>query len=81
MLGAMDIRLEVLRINGIWNVTTSGAELLPFAREEAALGAAIAAANRHHSDTGGWASVHLWHGTTETTVFEIGRKEAQDPPA
>ena len=68
----MDIRLEVLRIDGVWKLTSSGAELTPFGSEPEAVLAAIQAARRHHDQTGGTAVVHVWHGPEETAVFSTG---------
>jgi hypothetical protein len=68
----MDIRLEVIRINGTWTVTTDGPELLRFANYEAAIARAIDLARRHHAAGKGDAAVHAWQGAQETVVFDTG---------
>ena len=68
----MDIRLEVLRIDGVWIVTSRGPQLTPCDSEPEAIHAAIEAARLHHAQTGGEASVHLWRGAEETTIFDTG---------
>jgi hypothetical protein len=75
----MDVRLEVLRISGVWSVTQSGPGLLSFASVEAALSAAISAARRHHDKEGGRATVHLWDGSRETEMFDTAMPAAKSP--
>lgn len=71
----MDIRLEVLRINGVWTLTTSGPEVTPFGSEPEAVHAAIEAARRYHNQSGGEATVHVWHGAQETTIFDTSEDQ------
>lgn len=66
----MDIRLEILRINGVWTLTSSGPSLQAFGDEEAARAAAIARARDYHASGTGEATVHLWRGERETTIFD-----------
>ena len=68
----MDIRIEIIRIGGVWTVTTSGPDLQRHGSYEAALAAATDLARKHHERTGGSVSVHAWHGATEAVVFDIG---------
>lgn len=66
----MDIRLEILRIAGVWTLIDSGPERFTFEREDQAIEAGVARAREHHDRTGGAATVHLWHGANETLVFD-----------
>src|SRR5690242_7774197 len=66
----VDIRLDVLRINGLWTLTNSGSDQLTFDREKQALDAGIAWARRHHQDTGGAATVYVWHRSLQTLAFD-----------
>ena len=66
----MDIRVEVICIDGVWNVTDSGPGLLRHASEREALAAGVNIALKHHIDTGGEAAVHLWKGAKDAVVFD-----------
>lgn len=66
----MDIRPEVLELNRVWSVTDGSLKLTPFSSEKAALAAGVRAALKHHQETGGTATVHLWRGAQETVVFD-----------
>lgn len=76
----MDIRVEILRIKGIWTLTTSGPETLAFDREVEAIRAGIAKARQHNEATGGEATVHLWHGAEETLIFDTGADQSSGRP-
>jgi hypothetical protein len=77
ILMAMNVRFEVLTLDGVWTLTQSGPETKAFGTRSAATAAAVVAACRHHELDGGHASVHLWENGTETTIFET---ERGDPP-
>jgi hypothetical protein len=68
----MDIRLEVLRIDGAWVLAPSGPGLTRFRGEREAVHAAIEAARKYHLQSGGTAVVHVWHGAEDTPVFAAG---------
>ena len=76
----MDIRFEILKLHGVWALTHSGPDLLPFDSREAALVAALHAARQHHESDGGHATVHLWDSKSETTVFDTGETRRPEAP-
>jgi len=76
----MDVRFEILRLHGVWALTQSGPDLLPFDSRETALAAAVEAARKHHDVDGGHATVHLWDGPSETTVFDTAKSGDQKLP-
>lgn len=69
-LARMDIRVEVICIDGVWTVSDSGPGFSHHASERAALAAGIDIALQHHIDTGGDAAVHLWKGAKDAVVFD-----------
>jgi hypothetical protein len=74
----MDVRFEILRLQGVWTLTQSGPDLLPFDSRDAALNAAIQAARKHHDTDGGHATIHLWDGPSETMVFDTAKPRDDD---
>lgn len=65
----MDVRFEVLRIDGVWTLTL-GPQLVQFSNENDAVRAGVVAARRHRADGLGEASVHAWRLGKEETVFD-----------
>jgi len=66
----LDIRIEIIRIDGVWNVTDSGPRVLQHVSEREALAAGVKMALQYHVDTGGDATVHLWEGVRDSVVFD-----------
>lgn len=66
----MDVRFEVLRIDGVWMLTQSGPGVRSFGSQSAAITAGIAEACQHHEQDGSHAAVHLWEGGNERIIFE-----------
>jgi hypothetical protein len=66
----MDIRIEVLRYQGLWVVTQSGPGFHVHSTQTEAVAAGIEAAEKYHSETGGRATVHLWKDGNETLAFD-----------
>jgi hypothetical protein len=73
----MDVRFEVLKIDGIWMLTQRKREMRPFGSQSAAITAEIAEACRHHEEAGGRATVHLWRDGIEEVIFETVNDSAE----
>jgi len=74
----MDIRIEVLRLHGLWVVTQSGPGFHVHGTRTEAVAAGIEAGEKYHSETGGRATVHLWSDGNETLVFDSAGVSASD---
>jgi hypothetical protein len=75
----MDVRFEVLKIDGVWMLRQSKPELRPFGSQSAAITAAIAEACRHHEQDGGHATVCIWKDGIEEVIFETVNDTVDQP--